>query len=86
MVCSIRLHVCVRMNCNSNGGMFKIKMDRNLRRVYLQTSLIPFPSISKLLELVIALYKNIILISLRYIIPQRILQTLLIMSNLMQNN
>lgn len=74
------------MNCNSNGRMFKIKMDRNLRRVYLQTSLIPFPSISKLLELVIALYKNIILISLRYIIPQRILQTLLIMSNLMQNN
>lgn len=68
--------------------MFKIKMDRNLRRVYLQTSLIPFPSISKLmlLELVIALYKNIILISMRYIIPQKILQTLLIMSNLMQNN
>lgn len=66
--------------------MFKIKMDRNLRRVYLQTSLIPFPSISKLLELVIALYKNIILILMRYIVPQWILQTLLIMSNLMQNN
>lgn len=53
--------MCVRMNCNSNGRMFKIKTDRNLRRVYLQTSLIPFSSISKLLQLVIASYKNIIL-------------------------